>query len=622
MQRRGLLAAAALLLLLAALAWRSVVDIDVGIHLAGGRWIAEQRALPQLDPFTYTAAEHAYVAYHWLFQLALLACWNAAGVFGAVALRFALLLATGLLLLASVRARGTSAAPAALIGCLALLAAEWRFTLRPELVSWCLAAAMLCVLEQRERRRWLWLLPLIEIVWANTHVHVLGLAIIACYALEDAVRARTLRRPLVGIGLLAALATLVNPYGATGAAYPLLLATRLSADDVFAGHIAELVSPLAIAPDPAQPFSTSAQLSAYRALFAFALVALPVLLRARQLADAAIVALFGALSVLAVRNVALFAVVALPALARALDLLLGRLPLPGRRRIGAALLAGVCGFALLQLPRIVSSSFYAGDRRLDRFAAELCADCLALETADWLARVAPSGPLLNNLALGSTLIWRAPGLRVFIDGRNEVSGGALYLEYLRALDPAHFEQARARYGFESVALAHRGDARAARLAAHLARDPAWRLVHVDGAGVIFVRVAGPNGALPAATLPAPVGERERERLFAQIAVDAGPVAALRRWLASREPPPGAAHGLGNFLTRIDLLQAAERPLLEAALQSRGFYEPHLDLGLLYQKAGLRKLALASYRHALALAPDHPELAALRDRRARSEDLGR
>src|SRR4029453_11039530 len=80
----------------------------------------------------------------------------------------------------------------------------------------------------------------------------------------------------------------------------------------------------------------------------------------------------------------------------------------------------------------------------------------------------------------------------------------------------------------------------------------------------------------------------------------------------REPPPGAAHGLGNFLARIDLFEAAERPLLEAARMSRGFYEPPLDLGLLYQRARLRRLALASYKHALALAPDHPDLTPLRE----------
>jgi len=618
MHGRGVAATGALLLLLAALAWRSLVDVDLGIHLAGGRWIAEHAAVPQLDPFTYSVPDHRYVAYHWLFQLGLHACERVAGVEGLVALRFALLLVTGLLLLSVLRARGTSPAAAAVVALGALFAAEWRFTLRPELVSWCLAAAMLAVLESR-RRALLWLLPLLQIVWANTHVHVFGLALVASYALEEVVAQRTLRTPLVGVAALCVLVTLVNPYGLTGAVYPALLATRLSAENVFAEHIAELVSPLAIAADPSQPFSTSAQLSAYRALFALACVSVPLLLRRRHVADAAVLVVFGALSALAVRNVALFAVVALPALARAVDLLLDFLAVPTRRRVADALLVAACACALLQIPRIVSGTFYAGDRRPDRFAAELCAECLALDTADWLARTAPAGPGLNNLALGSTLLWRDPQRKVFIDGRNEVSGERFYREYLRAMDPAHFEQARRRFGFETVALAHRGDARAAKLALHLSRDSGWRLVHVDGAGVVFARVAGPNGALPAASLPRSVGSDERERLFSGIRVDAGRAAALRRWLWSREPAPGAVHGLGNLLARIELFEPAERPLLEAALLHRNFYEPHLDLGLLYQKAGMRRLALASYRHALALAPHHPDLAPLGEALREGED---
>src|SRR5262249_49802616 len=152
------------------------------------------------------------------------------------------------------------------------------------------------------------------------------------------------------------------------------------------------------------------------------LVSAPVLLRARHVADAALVALFGALAALAVRNAALFVVVTLPAQARALDLLLVRLAPVTRRRVGEAILAVAILLALLQLPGVVPGTWSARDRREDRFAAELCADCLALETADWIAATAPGGPLLNNLALGSILLWRAPAQRVFIDGRNEVSG--------------------------------------------------------------------------------------------------------------------------------------------------------------------------------------------------------
>ena len=52
--------------------------------------------------------------------------------------------------------------------------------------------------------------------------------------------------------------------------------------------------------------------------------------------------------------------------------------------------------------------------------------------------------------------------------------------------------------------------------------------------------------------------------------------------------------------------------MAAAAASPHFVETQLDLGVLYQRAGMRRLALESYRRALALSPDHPELARLRD----------
>ena len=64
---------------------------------------------------------------------------------------------------------------------------------------------------------------------------------------------------------------------------------------------------------------------------------------------------------------------------------------------------------------------------------------------------------------------------------------------------------------------------------------------------------------------------------------------------STEPPPGALHGLGGFLLAIDRLEAAERPLLAAAAAHPGFWEPHLDLGVLYQRRGLPGPALQSFR---------------------------
>ena len=101
---------------------------------------------------------------------------------------------------------------------------------------------------------------------------------------------------------------------------------------------------------------------------------------------------------------------------------------------------------------------------------------------------------------------------------------------------------------------------------------------------------------------------ERRRRLAEIAVDSGTLRRWQRWLWSTLPPPGADHALGNFLARVGETAAAERPLLEAAEASPGFFEPHLDLGLVYRELGLRGAAMRSLRNAKTLAPDHPDLA--------------
>ena len=45
-------------------------DPDVGWHLALGREVAEQRRVPDREPFTHTARDRPMVAHEWLSQLA------------------------------------------------------------------------------------------------------------------------------------------------------------------------------------------------------------------------------------------------------------------------------------------------------------------------------------------------------------------------------------------------------------------------------------------------------------------------------------------------------------------------------------------------------------------------
>jgi hypothetical protein len=597
---------AVLLVLAAAFAWRTLADIDVGLHLAGGRYLFEHGAVPRMDPFTWTVGDHAYVAYHWLFQALLYGTDRIAGATGMVVLRTLLVGAAVVGLADVLRTRGVSPMNAAWLGVLGLLAVEWRFSLRPELLSWVFAAAMLAVLERHRAGRTapLWLLPLLQCLWANSHIHAFGLVLVGVYAGAEALRARSLRTPLLGWGLACVLATLFNPYGLEGALVPLQLATRLSSASVFAESIVELASPFALAPDPDHPITTSTSLLAYKLLFLAALVAFGLQLWRRRFEDVALLLLFGGLSTLAIRNLPMFVVTCLPALCSALELGKGR-------RAPIAWGAAVVASGVL-LYGVVFGNYYAAERRPQRFGAELCAPCLALGTADFVARSGLEGHGFNNLAMGSVLMWRDPERKVFIDGRNEVSREDFFREYQQALDPARWAQTQRRYALEYVVLAHRGDGRASDWMARLHADPDWRLVHLGGAGFVYVRSAGPNGGLPEVSLPTPVSRAARATALAAVHVQGN---AFTRWFAPTRAPLAATHGLGNLLARAGFPEAAESLLLDAVQRHPDDFEPHLDLGLVYRTLGLDAEALRSFEHALALAPDHPGLAALRDARA-------
>ncbi len=599
------------ILLVSALAWRTVTDLDAALHLASGRWIWEHGWVPDRDPFTYTVSDHRYVAYHWLFQLVAHAIHSAFGGAGLTALRWLVVLATSLLVLDTLRIRRVSALAGASVGLAAILTVEFRFLLRPELASLLLAAATLWILERHRAGRsgLLWLLPCIQVLWVNTHVFVLGWAIMLAYAGPEAIRRRAWSLPVVKWVGLALAAALLNPYHLRAVLYPLYLATRLDGGNLFAQEIIELASPLEIVLRGDHPFSRGPQLKAYALLLALGSVGAVVHLRRRRWSDALLLVAFGSLSLLAVRNIGLCAVVCAPSLATVLDDVGGTVAArwsPAlRRSVTAALLGVVLLGTLVTTARVVRGAYYLEGVRLERFAAGICDDCLGVSAADWLAESGLAGRGFNNLNMGSTLIWRDPGRKVFIDARNEVSGREFLEEYLAVFEPGGWSEAVHRYGFEYAVLRYGGEDTALRLARQLDRNPAWRLAYVDGSAAIFVRVDGPNASLPAAAMPPPVSPAERRQVLETLRLESGAGARLRRWLWSDAETPGARFELGTLLLVLGRLGRAEAPLLQAAVASPDSFETHNNLGELYWRRKMGAPALRAYRNALAIDPSHP-----------------
>ena len=241
------------LLTFTALSVRLLGDAGIGWHIRTGQLILTTHAIPRVDPFSSSMIGRPWFAWEWLYDLAVGWLDGAAGLNGVVlltALIIATLFAWTFRLLLR---RGTNVLLALLLVLLAASAAMIHFQARPHVVSWLFTVAWFWILESSEkschapapdssaipdpsafevRRGWfLWLLPLSMVVWVNLHGGFLvGFVLLAIYwfsavwhwfrlkgdRFEDALHrigAARRARSLALIGILSALATLVNPYG-------------------------------------------------------------------------------------------------------------------------------------------------------------------------------------------------------------------------------------------------------------------------------------------------------------------------------------------------------------------------------------------------------------------------
>ena len=104
-----------------------------------------------------------------------------------------------------------------------------------------------------------------------------------------------------------------------------------------------------------------------------------------------------------------------------------------------------------------------------------------------IAQVPPplrSQPVLNGYAMGGPLI--LSGIRPYIDGRGDMYGDALVVDYKRITDGdrAAFAAAVARWNIRWAMLPRRHG----QLIALIERSPRWRRIYADRVGAIYVRV--------------------------------------------------------------------------------------------------------------------------------------
>ncbi|MEO8247632.1 MAG: hypothetical protein ABI622_11005, partial [Chloroflexota bacterium] len=217
-----------------------LIDPDVWWHIRAGETVLATGTIPRTDAWSITAAGHPWTSQDWLSNVLLAVGWRL-GTWGATLLSLAsagVVVVAFVVLWRAVSMRRPSVGWFALVVWFsaALIVAGPVLGVRVQIIDLLFAATVLLLLWAfmfDERRRWLVLLPLVAVAWANLHagfpiLFLFGGAVVAGEGADRALRRHPDGAPLrwTSIGWLAValavafVALVLNPNGIDIYRYP------------------------------------------------------------------------------------------------------------------------------------------------------------------------------------------------------------------------------------------------------------------------------------------------------------------------------------------------------------------------------------------------------------------
>ena len=479
---------------------RLLGDAGIGWHIRTGQLILATHHIPRVDPFSSTMAGKPWFAWEWLYDL--IAGWLDSGMElnGVVWFNALVIAATFACALQWLVRRGVSVLLAVFLVLLAISASMIHFLARPHVVSWLFTLAWFAILDASEREsfrgrfrrnRWLWLLPLIMLVWVNMHGgFVIGFVLLGIYWLgacwtwwrsTKATIEQALARiasgnralELLWVGVISAAASLVNPYGWSLHRHILsYLSNRF-----LMNHIQEFQSP---------DFHGWAQ----RCFLVLLLIAIAaVAARGRRLrASELLVVLFSVYAGLySARNI--------PVSSLLLVMIVGPLissgPLSGFFARMNAMQSSLRGhvwavFAILFTFAVAANAGRVRSTKL--MDAHFDPRRMPVAAVNYLQQDGLPGPVLSTDAWGGYLIYQLfPQERVIVDDRHDLYGEGFFKSYLKMI---HGEK-----GWQEFLREHEAGClmfpRNAAITSVLHESTDWKAVYEDEVAAIFVRSSKP-----------------------------------------------------------------------------------------------------------------------------------
>lgn len=159
-------------------------DFDFWYHLKSGEVIVTQGLFPKNDPFYYSLDHLPFGTDYWLFQVILYGVYKISGFNGITIFHALFFLATIFLLYKVARLKTESLLIIVPVIVIASLEVRRRFFPRPDIFALLFFVLYLFLINLylEKKKNYLYFIPVIQLLWANSHLSfILGLIILFCY---------------------------------------------------------------------------------------------------------------------------------------------------------------------------------------------------------------------------------------------------------------------------------------------------------------------------------------------------------------------------------------------------------------------------------------------------------
>lgn len=488
---------------------------DLGRHIKNGQLILNglfdgtAGKVLHTNFYSYTHGSDLFINHHWLSGVVLYLA-NKLGGFPLLSLLYIVVSIVTLWLFFASTAKQTSFAIRMGALWLLIVIMSSRAEVRPEMFTYLFCGIFFFVLWRYHHRqidpRWLWLLPLIELIWVNLHIgFIYGIFIVGVFALPE-LFCHLKKQPgsfltycYLGIACIAT--ALINPSFIRGFLYPFI---------IFRNYGYKIVENQSVTFLESIHFTSNMNFALFKVCLAVTALSFITAAIAKQYRYKhfwillILTATFAVMAWTGIRNFPLFGFFALPALAVNISALRVNYPSKIREILGQGdrLTFGIFdGLVIVAVIATVAISFLQSWQIVrDRGTLNGTGLLPGIESsAQFFINTDMKGPIFNNYDVGGYLIYYLyPHEKVFVDNRPEAYSADFFnnVYILAQQDPAIFKKLDDEYHFNTIFFSYRDYTPwGQQFLIGKINDPNWAPVFADSYNIIFLRRNNQNAGL-------------------------------------------------------------------------------------------------------------------------------